>query len=335
MKSGKHILSQGADQEPSANQQVIPPNFLTKFRYTRIQLISEATSHIKLPLFAGSAFRGIFGRALRKVACVARNTKCPECPLAARCAYPAVFEFVPNGSLPIYKTVSNPPRPFVLEPPNEREIPSGVVFKVRLTLFGKAIDHWPWVIQAFALAGHRGVGPGTGTFKVRRALTASSQDILVEGDRIMGQPEIIPASDLSCPELSDHLGLRFETPVRIKRNGHLVDSLEFSTLVRQLLRRIALIGAFHCDVLLNTDFRKWISLADKVTCHKENLHWFDWIRYSSRQNRKMHLGGLVGRVRYTGDFAPFTPLLTLGQITHLGKGTTFGLGRYRLMERTL
>jgi CRISPR/Cas system endoribonuclease Cas6 (RAMP superfamily) len=44
----------------------------------------------------------------------------------------------------------------------------------------------------------------------------------------------------------------------------------------------------------------------------------------------MEWAGLVGTAIYEGDLTPFWPYLVFGQWVHVGKGTTFGLGAYRL-----
>jgi hypothetical protein len=55
----------------------------------------------------------------------------------------------------------------------------------------------------------------------------------------------------------------------------------------------------------------------------------DWIRYSSRQAQEMHLGGVLGSYRISNAYLePLWPLLYLGQWTHAGKNTSFGLGQY-------
>ncbi len=46
----------------------------------------------------------------------------------------------------------------------------------------------------------------------------------------------------------------------------------------------------------------------------------------------MVLGGLVGSLTLEGDLAPFGPLLRTGEILHVGKGATFGLGRLAVEE---
>jgi len=43
----------------------------------------------------------------------------------------------------------------------------------------------------------------------------------------------------------------------------------------------------------------------------------------------MKLGGFVGEVEYRGELRQFAPLLKLDERFNVGKGTGFGLGRYK------
>jgi CRISPR/Cas system endoribonuclease Cas6 (RAMP superfamily) len=45
------------------------------------------------------------------------------------------------------------------------------------------------------------------------------------------------------------------------------------------------------------------------------------------------MGGLVGRVTYEGDLSDYLPLLALGELVHVGKGTVFGNGQYQIERR--
>ena len=47
------------------------------------------------------------------------------------------------------------------------------------------------------------------------------------------------------------------------------------------------------------------------------------------------MGGFVGTVRFEGNLIPSLPLLRLGEIVHLEKGTAFGLGEVRPAQRLI
>jgi len=85
---------------------------------------------------------------------------------------------------------------------------------------------------------------------------------------------------------------------------------------------------FHCGTELDLDFRGIIAEAARIETVTCDLRWHDWERYSARQDARMKLGGFVGRVTYRGDPRLFLPLLRLGELVHVGKGTSFGLGKY-------
>jgi hypothetical protein len=90
---------------------------------------------------------------------------------------------------------------------------------------------------------------------------------------------------------------------------------------------------FHCGQPVSPDnLRELIAAAESVQAKDSTLRWRDWQRYSTRQKVQMKLGGLVGTVTYEGDLCPFLPFLRAGELTHVGKATSFGLGKYSLRE---
>jgi len=154
--------------------------------------------------------------------------------------------------------------------------------------------------------------------------------IVYKGGNIY-RPEPIRWSDLLGDPLPERVTLRFVTPVRIKYRERLCGDLEFHILMRSLLRRISLLTFFHCGRELEVDFRGLILQAQKVRVVESNLLWHDWLRYSHRQRARLKLGGLMGEMTFAGDLEPFWPFLKLGEWIHVGKGTSFGLGRYRIL----
>ena len=134
--------------------------------------------------------------------------------------------------------------------------------------------------------------------------------------------------------------LKFLTPARLKYEDTLTMNLEFHIFIRQLLRRLYLLNHYYCkesqvDGGLPGDgyHRILIDKAHTTGIKTSNLRWHDWERYSRRQDTRMKLGGFVGDIAYKGAISPFYPFIEAGTILHVGKGTSFGLGKYTIIEK--
>ncbi len=67
-----------------------------------------------------------------------------------------------------------------------------------------------------------------------------------------------------------------------------------------LLRRISLLTYFFGETPLETNFAGLLRHAESIPIAKRALHWREWTRYSSRQNEKLQMGGLVGSFALAG-----------------------------------
>jgi hypothetical protein len=117
---------------------------------------------------------------------------------------------------------------------------------------------------------------------------------------------------------------------RIKYEDNFAGKIEFHMLIRSLLRRLSSLAYFHHGEELILDFTGLIERANEVKLIEDRMRWVDWERYSSRQEGKLNMGGVVGLAVYEGDLAEFVPLLRLGELVHVGKGAVFGMGKYEL-----
>ena len=125
--------------------------------------------------------------------------------------------------------------------------------------------------------------------------------------------------------------LRFLTPTRIKTNGRLTGDIDFRELVINLLRRICTLAYFHMpEREIEWNWRPLLDAANEIEIAEKNLRWHDWERYSNPQKTRMKMGGFLGEVTLRGDLGDWLPLLRLGEFVHVGKGATFGLGKYTL-----
>lgn len=322
--------------------------------YQKYAFRIEAIEEIHLPYYKGSTFRGGFGNMFRKIVCALRRQDCIDCMLKSRCIYAYVFETPSNEGAEImnmhkYEKI---PHPFVIEPPgtdsklkaqDSKIISPGSRIDFNLILIGRATDYLPYFIYTFDELGKNGIGRGRGKYRLTEVSTYNDNStearfsVYHESDRTIRHTGVsgidIPDEFRASDSLSQ-LTLHLITPLRIKYNRDLVVNLEFHILIRNLVRRLGLLYYFHCgNQKPSWDFRAIIKHAEDIRIKTSGLRWLDWERYSSRQDTRMKLGGLVGEITYEGNIEPFLPVIKAGEILHAGKGTSFGLGRYRIIEK--
>ncbi len=305
----------------------------------RYRFALRAREPISLPSYKGSALRGGFGYAFKRIACALRRQDCPKCMLKGKCAYSYVFETPPPQDAEMMRLYPIVPKPFVLEPPEDsrERIDSGEEIAFGLVLIGRAIDFLPHFVFAFMELGRMGLGRGRGGFDLASVAVVAdgrgARQVFGEGDEQIGGCGAPEAFDLLARGGAGASAARldFRTPARIRYGGRYADSLPFHVLIRNLLRRASALLYFHCGGDPRAlDFRGLIARAAAVEIADSRLRWHDWGRYSSRQDARMQLGGVLGGIAYRGDLRPFLALLRLGAALHIGKNTTFGLGRYTL-----
>lgn len=310
------------------------------FEVARFRLELRAREPITLPPYKGSTLRGGFGAAFKGVACALREKDCSRCLIRHTCVYSYVFETPPPADARMMRKYPYAPHPFVIEPPLEdkRKYLPDETLGFGLVLIGRAIDYLPYFVYTFEELGKRGIGKGKGRFTLKRvcSLGADGEERPVyDGtEKVLsgGFPRIaLEDMDRPTSEVRE-ICLSFLSPTRIKYRGRLLLDLNFEILIRNLLRRLSILSYFHCGQELELDFRGLIARASAVETLNRNLRWYDWERYSHRQGARMRLGGFVGEVAFRGDLTEFFPLLGFGEHVHLGKGTGFGLGQYRIQR---
>ena len=312
---------------------------LNGFYLSRFSFQLRAIDTLRLPQYKGSTFRGGFGHAFKKVVCTVRGKPCSECLLKMKCVYVYIFETLPPEGSEVLRNYKSIPHPFIIEPPDETRCSyeSGDTLSFNLILIGRAIDYLPYFIYTFNELGMSGIGKGRGRYELALINSTDSGEVIYssEDKALKGSYTTITPSNLPRAGIGDDntLLLHFLTPARIVNEKKLTFEIEFHHLIRNLLRRISNLSYFHCGTRLEIDFKGLIEKAEKVIAVGRDLRWYDWERYSARQDTKMKLGGFIGTIGFKGDLEPFIPFLSLGELIHLGKGTSFGLGRYKIREK--
>ena len=296
----------------------------------RLRLTVRAEGPLQLPPYAGSMLRGAFGHALLALSPLPHTDGQP-CALHATCPYCQLFAAPPLSGHSLQK-FSHMPQPYVVEPPSggARRLQAGETFDFALVLVGKALALLPTIVQAW----QRALGLGLG----REHTACTLVGILDENSlqRLPSKREQLSNLTIGvppAPALHTQATLHFYSPLRLQVQGKPVRAGHLTA--RDLLIALARRTQLLCDVHLGAaapqqDFARLSAQAAAIALHSDDLRWFDWGRYSQRQQQEMQLGGLLGSVQLRGDLAPFGELLHLGQWLHVGKNASFGLGGYRL-----
>jgi hypothetical protein len=312
-------------------------------KYLQISFKFKANAEIAFPANPANTFRGALGFQLLRIACVQRKTSnngCRNCDLFGRCAYAKCYETAkPHIQGKGGEGNEDMPHLMAIDSgfPGQQTLPAGSNFSFKILLFGHGIETVPYIIVSARNAGLMGL--------TRQRIPCDLVEV-TEGD---GKKIIwTEANDhLQIPEASQlHLrepnlretevaciNLQFITPVAFKdkRTGHPTLEPDFSRIVGSLMRRYSSFEASEGNEL-NWNFAEIARLARQVRLTSINAAPVYWERFSSRQNQRIPISGIIGQATYEGPVRPFYNLLEAGQIIRCGRATTFGQGRISFAE---
>jgi hypothetical protein len=110
----------------------------------------------QLPYWLGSAFRGVFGREVRRTICNDLSKACIDCADKERCLYYYIYE------KPVAKRGHSPPqRPIILIPPffgKVMRFENDGKLDLKVLFFGEFSRYAPHVLLALRMAGQQGLG---------------------------------------------------------------------------------------------------------------------------------------------------------------------------------
>lgn len=327
---------------------------IARYRFT-----ARVQQPLTLPDYAGSLLRGQFGAALRGVACMTRQPTCPGCPLITTCPYTRIFEAPPppKGSHAL-QDFSQIPNPYIIESPTPgaRVLDADDDLVFHLVLVGHALEQLALIMFALQRALQHGLTKARVPADLMQVdwvdaaghaqrIWHIDQPVLREHNATISAATSV-ISDCAKGQNSSKrsaantpttatITLQIHTPLRLQSQGKPlgIGQLSPRTLVAALARRAALLMEFHAGRSGWGEVAKTVTQLSQNLTDSQDLHWFDWTRYSSRQQQEMTLGGVLGTWALRGDadtLAQIYPWLWLGQWLHVGKNASMGLGGYTL-----
>lgn len=309
----------------------------TSIRVSRLRFDGTFTEPGRVSMNWGPTLRGGFGASLRDVSCTLDEESCTDCSLAGKCAYGYLFETPIDTSAEVMSNYTHAPHPFILEPPSEQspKVQEGDAFGVSVVLLGQGIDYLPHVFLALRRLGERGLGRDRVSFDITQVVSGDG-DVLFKGP---GEGSLGPAPNqrlnLSAQNTARATFLiELLTPLRLKNDGRIARSVSPFALIQSLTRRVFLLHHFHGEGDAQLSKTAFLDAADGTEMADSSFRWVDKTRYSTRQQRKIPIGGIVGRMECHGDWGILGPLLRAGEYVHVGKNTSLGMGRIRVWKGT-
>ena len=119
----------------------------------------------------------------------------------------------------------------------------------------------------------------------------------------------------------DRLVITLMTPLRLMSEGRPRKEFDGAHFLRALLRRLSSLVYYYGGEAAEYDF-KWLSAQSLQV--ETAVADFRWVEQGSRWS------GVLGSVRFTGLLTDFHPFLLAGELVHVGKGASFGMGAYRV-----
>lgn len=302
----------------------------------RLELTLSSNEAQEMAPFTGSTMRGAFGNILKDTFCVEPRGRCPDCMLRNNCAYTYLFEsawYFSIGERP----QSGVPQPYVFETKVNAGIkPGQAEIKLVLLLFGNSIVYLPVFLHCIKKIGQWGLGKNRISYQLERVEDLFGNKLIWNKDstKMIIRPYTKTWDDyLQQTEKINNITrcqIELITPLRMKQEGHLQNQLEFNTILKAIIRRWNLLNKYYGNGQKNEENGELIKKAATIPSGTLNLHWQEMERYSRRQDQRMMLGGMMGIIECAGELKPFLPWLLLGEDIHIGKNSSFGLGKYQL-----
>lgn len=307
-------------------------------KYCRIAFSFRTGGEISFPANPVNTFRGALGFQLQRLACVQRKTSelgCRACAVAGNCAYAMCYETAPQHiGKEFLAGNSDVPHLMVIDSglPGNHFLAQGSTFDFTIQLFGRGIEMAPYIVVAAQKAGQAGLTRLRVPCELERVTDAATGDLVwssATDEFKMPKPqELQLVEPLATAGVDGEIRLKFITPVAFKdqSRGNLTLEPDFSRITGSLMRRYTAFEASE-GKSVTWNFAEISRLARQVKISSLNLEPVYWERFSTRQQQRIPISGVIGQVCYTGPVNGFIDLLRAGEVIRCGRSTTFGQGR--------
>jgi CRISPR-associated endoribonuclease Cas6 len=272
-----------------------------------------------VPRFLGPVIHGAFGHALRQA--------CEVFPDASD-----INELCYSGGASDGRPANNPNwcQPFAFDVGlNEGgEVQSGRT--ISAMLIGKPVlasqaAFFPSLLLALQIMAQNGLGPDLVKFDVCQAQIFPAPIFKPRRDGIDILPSVYKSQTILRERtFRQRAAIVLKTPTQLVSKGRMLRKMDGQIFFRRLWQRLTAWTGMEAGKTIKPPF------FDEIEVEHDAVHWWKVERYSTRQQKRLDVSGMVGEAVFRG-LDPFSwSLLVLGERLHVGKNTTSGLGKYLL-----
>lgn len=300
-------------------------------RYVKLHFTLMFPDRSVLPVSKASAIRGGMGEMLLRANCI-RNRECKVCDFKGECIVQRTM-YSQFDSKPDFITVGDSVG-YIVECEDYREYyEAGDSLEFNLILFGKTIVYFNQYLQALFALGQNGLGKEKTKFVIVQVTNTKGYPILDGANVYMKYYEVETLHNYvdyrmrqaaidGKPQL-----MVFLTPLTQKYQGEFLQKFQMDAITKSIQRRLYILNCFEGKEI--DDFYKEMLDAPGIVNQKSTQVRVP--RYSFRHESKMVLKGIKGEIVLDDIPDELLELYFAGELIHIGKNTSFGFGRYRLM----
>lgn len=304
-----------------------------KIKYIKLHFTAAFLENTILPAEKISALRGGMGEMLLRANCI-RDRNCEKCDFEPECIVHRTL-YTRYAICPRFVT-SKDSTGYILECENyEVDFHKGDLLQFDLTLFGKTIVYFHQYIEAFRALGEEGIGKNCSRYQIVSITDTRRKAFPTEDFRgridlplyTLGEYAKYRMNQMQENGIADRLV--FQTPVALKYQNVFCSVFQIEAIWEAVQRRIYMLECYEgieCSIYdcIVPEIQEMPVIREQV-CRDIFVK-----RYSSTQNKKVTLWGIKGYVQLDHISENMLFILAAGELTHIGKNTSFGFGKYRI-----
>lgn len=306
-------------------------NEALEVRYVKLHFTLMFPESSTLPVSKASAIRGGMGEMLLRANCI-RNRDCEVCDFVEECVVQRTM-YSKFENKPEFITIGDSVG-YVIECEDYREYyEAGDTLEFNLLLFGKTIVYFNQYLQALFALGQNGLGKEKARFVISQVTNTKGHPLIDETDVYMKHYEVETIRnyvDYRMRQIARNgkpQRMVFMTPLTQKYQGEFLREFQMDAITKSIQRRLYMLNCFEGKD--TESFYNEILEVPAIVSQKSNE--IKVARYSSRQDTKMMLKGIKGEIVLDEIPDELLELYLAGELIHIGKNTSFGFGRYRMM----